>query len=107
MKRNVVRLLVAILVSPLLHACSQSRHDGMQQLCDSWSSCEACRTAPVASRATLLWEHVQAHVTNTDALAILTTTRDLPGPERAARMRAAAAAEGITTCALADAMASW
>lgn len=104
---KVSRLVLVLAAIGLATSCSQSRHDGMQQLCDSWEQCAACRAAPVSSRATLLFEHIQAHVSNEEALTLLRAGRDLPGPDRAAQLRAAAAAEGITSCGLADAMPGW
>ncbi|MFO0684853.1 MAG: hypothetical protein U0234_22540 [Sandaracinus sp.] len=104
---KVSRLVLVLAAMGLGTSCSQSRHDGMQRLCDSWARCEQCPSAPVATRATLLFAQIQADVSNEEVLALLRDGRDLPGPERAARLREAAAAEGIPSCALADEMAGW
>lgn len=98
--------LAAVLVLALV-GCSQSRHDGLQAVCDSWSQCEECRTTTPDRRAAVLGAHLEADVSNDEAMELLRSTRDLPPTERAARLREAAAAEDIASCASADAIATW
>lgn len=82
----------------------QSRLVAMRIVCDAPLTCEPARSAPASARMTIMAHWMSQHVTNEEVLALLRELGSLEWSMRAPRLREAATAVGLESCAFADEM---
>lgn len=84
-----------------LTAC-QSHRAAMEIVCNASSGCPDCNAADPSIRAMHLAEYISTNVTNDEAVQMFAGIASIDPAERSRIIRAEAAREGLTSCAMAD-----
>lgn len=98
---NIRSILVALFLLLPLSAC-QSQAAAMEIICNASTGCADCNAADPSIRAARLAEYIANNVTNDEAVQMFSSIAAIAPADRARAIREAAAAEGITSCPIAD-----
>jgi hypothetical protein len=98
-----MKLRTIALVSSLLSltAC-QSHHAAIELICNAPTQCAECNVADPSARAMHLAEYISNHLTNSEAVAMVSSMANMEPSSRAQVLRSEAAREGIASCPMAD-----
>lgn len=95
-------LSFSVLAASLTATACQSHDTALLAVCEAPRNCTACKDASPPERSQLIAQYVEQHVRNDDVKALFSSLGSMSPTDRVAALRAAAEADGLAGCMLAD-----